>query len=124
MSNDHPTIGDEKICYLEIFAVDVSISSTFYQKVFGWKIRKRGEGKIAFDDGVGEVSGTWTTGRKPYAEIWILIFIMVDKAMEAIEKIITNGEKIVQPIGKDYPEITARFRDPAGNIMGIYQEKG
>jgi len=33
-----------------------------------------------------------------------------------------NGGVIVQPIGGDAPEITARFRDPAGNIMGLYQE--
>jgi hypothetical protein len=28
----------------------------------------------------------------------------------------------VQPIGGDAPEITARFRDPAGNVLGLYQE--
>ena len=26
------------------------------------------------------------------------------------------------PIGADAPEVTARFRDPAGNIIGLYQE--
>jgi hypothetical protein len=29
----------------------------------------------------------------------------------------------VQPIG-DAPEITARFRDPAGNIVGLFEERG
>jgi len=33
-----------------------------------------------------------------------------------------NGCEIVQPIGADAPEITARFRDPAGNVVGLYQE--
>jgi hypothetical protein len=33
-----------------------------------------------------------------------------------------NRSEIVQPIGADAPEITARFRDPGGNIIGIYQE--
>jgi predicted enzyme related to lactoylglutathione lyase len=33
-----------------------------------------------------------------------------------------NGGEIVQPIGADAPEITARFRDPAGNVVGLYQE--
>ncbi len=122
MGNNPPTTGNGKICYLEIPAADIDASSSFYQKVFGWKIRKRGDGSVAFDDGVGEVSGTWTTGRKPTAEVGILIYIMVDRAELIIEKIIANGGKIVQPIGKDYPEITARFCDPAGNIIGIYQE--
>jgi len=30
----------------------------------------------------------------------------------------------VQPIGADAPEITARFSDPAGNVLGLYQERG
>lgn len=29
---------------------------------------------------------------------------------------------IVRPIGVDAPEITARFRDPAGNVIGLYQQ--
>ena len=30
----------------------------------------------------------------------------------------------MQPIGADAPEVTARFRDPAGNVIGLYQEPG
>ena len=41
-----------------------------------------------------------------------------------VKAIISNGGKIVQPIGADAPEITARFSDPAGNIFGLYQEPG
>jgi len=32
------------------------------------------------------------------------------------------GCGIVQPIGADAPEITARFRDPGGNVLGLYQQ--
>jgi len=122
MEDNRPTIGNGKICYLEIPAADIDASSSFYQKVFGWKIRKRGDGAVAFDDGVGEVSGTWKTDRKPSMEVGILVYIMVDNAELTIENIAANGGKIVQPVGKDYPEITARFSDPYGNILGIYQE--
>ena len=122
MGKAHPTIGNGKICYLEIPAADINVTSAFYQKVFGWNIRKRGDGAVAFDDGVGEVSGTWRADRKPSAEIGLLIYIMVDSAEETLNKIEANGGRIVQPVGKDLPEITARFSDPAGNIMGIYQE--
>jgi predicted enzyme related to lactoylglutathione lyase len=47
---------------------------------------------------------------------------MVDNVASTVKAIIAHGEKIVQPIGLDSPEITARFRDPAGNIFGLYQE--
>jgi hypothetical protein len=30
----------------------------------------------------------------------------------------------VQPIGGDPGEKTARFRDPGGNVLGLYQEPG
>jgi hypothetical protein len=103
-------------------ATDIARSSAFYQKVFGWNVRKRGDGKLAFDDGVGKVSGTWVTGRKPMTEVGLLIYIMVDDAAAIIESVKVNGGKIVQPIGKDHPEITARFSDPGGNILGIYQQ--
>ena len=36
---------------------------------------------------------------------------------------IVNGGKIVQPVGVDAPEITARFSDPAGNVLGLYQQR-
>jgi predicted enzyme related to lactoylglutathione lyase len=41
-----------------------------------------------------------------------------------VKAIISNGGKIVQPIGADAPEITTRYSDPAGNIFGLYQESG
>lgn len=119
-----PTRANGKICYLEIPAVDVGVSVSFYQKAFGWHIRTRGDGSIAFDDGVGEVSGTWVLGRKPAAEPGILIYIMVDSVAATVDAVISHGGKIVQPIGMDAPEITARFRDPAGNVLGLYQEPG
>jgi predicted enzyme related to lactoylglutathione lyase len=94
----------------------------FYETVFGWNTRKRGDGNFAFDDGVGEVSGTWVKGRAPSNAPGILIYIMVDSVAKTIEKIEANGCEIVQPIGGDAPEITARFRDPGGNVLGLYQE--
>jgi hypothetical protein len=29
----------------------------------------------------------------------------------------------VQPVGADAPEITARFTDPGGNVIGLYQHR-
>jgi predicted enzyme related to lactoylglutathione lyase len=122
MTNNKPTIGNGKICYLEIPAQDIERSVKFYETVFGWNIRRRGDGNFAFDDGVSEVSGTWVKGRAPSNAPGILIYIMVDSVGETIEKIEANGCEIVQPIGGDAPEITARFRDPGGNVLGLYQE--
>jgi uncharacterized protein len=120
--NDRPTVAHGKICYLEIPAVDVILSANFYKKVFGWNIRQRSDGHIAFDDTVGEVSGTWIVGRAPSTEAGMLVYIMVKNVASTIKSVELNGGKIVQPIGADHPEITARFTDPGGNLFGLYQE--
>ncbi len=121
MSNAQ-VFGNGKICYIELPSTDISQSATFYQSVFGWQTRKRGDGTTAFDDGVGQVSGTWVTGRKPAKEPGLMVYIMVDDAVETLDAIIANGGKIVQHIGEDAPAITARFADPSGNVLGIYQD--
>jgi len=117
-----PTLGNGKICYLEMPASDIERSAKFYQEVFGWRTRRRRDGSIAFDDGVGEVSGTWVTGRPAATTPGLLIYIMVDSVTAAIDSVLAHGGEIVQPIGADSPEITARFRDPAGNVIGLYQQ--
>ena len=117
-----PTTGNGKICYIEIPAMDVASSAEFYKQAFGWSIRNRGDGATAFDDGVGEVSGVWVLGRTPAEQPGLMVYIMVDSVATTIEKVIAAGGAIVQPVGADAPEITARFRDPGGNVLGLYQE--
>jgi predicted enzyme related to lactoylglutathione lyase len=117
-----PTLANGKICYIEIPAIDIQHSAEFYKNVFGWQIRKRGDGSTAFDDGVGEVSGTWVLGRPAATQPGLLIYIMVDSVTGTVDAVIAHGGELVQPIGADAPEITARFRDLAGNIIGLYQQ--
>jgi len=114
-------MANGKICYLEIPATDIAASADFYRRAFGWNIRRRGDGSIAFDDGGGEVSGTWVLGRSPAAQPGLLIYVFVDSVAETLDAIVAIGGEVVQPIGADAPEITARFRDPAGNVIGLYQ---
>jgi hypothetical protein len=111
-----------RICYIEIPTADVTRSAAFYAKVFGWRIRTRGDGATAFDDAAQEISGSWVLGRPSSSEAGLLIYVMVDNVAETVEHIVANGGVIVQPVGVDAPEITARFRDPGGNILGLYQE--
>jgi predicted enzyme related to lactoylglutathione lyase len=116
------TRANGKICYVEIPATDIARSADFYRKVFGWRIRQRGDGHTAFDDTTGEVSGTWVVGRPAASKPGLLFYIMVDSVAATVDAVVANGGEIVQPIGADAPEITARFRDPGGNVVGLYQE--
>ena len=117
-----PTTANGKVCYIEMPATDIRRSAEFYKAVFGWQLRQRGDGTTAFDDTTGEVSGTWVTGRPSSTDPGHLIYVMVDSVADTVEAVVAHGGQIVQPIGADAPEITARFRDPAGNVVGLYQE--
>ena len=117
-----PTHTNGKICYLEIPALDVQRSAEFYTSVFGWQTRRRGDGSTAFDDATGQVSGSWVLGRKAWSEPGLLFYVMVDSVASTLEAAVQRGAQVAQPIGMDAPEITARLRDPAGNVIGLYQE--
>lgn len=111
-----PTLANGKVCYIEIRR-----SADFYKEIFGWRIRRRGDDHTAFDDTTGEVSGTWVLGLTEASQPGLLLYIMVDSVTATVDAVIAYGGEIVQPLGVDAPEITARFLDPAGNVIGLYQ---
>ncbi|MDQ6652394.1 MAG: VOC family protein [Acidobacteriota bacterium] len=74
-----PTLANGEVCYIEIPARDIRLSADFYARVFGWRIRQRGDGHTAFDDTTGEVSGTWVAGRPASSEPGLLIYVIVDR---------------------------------------------
>jgi uncharacterized protein len=119
-----PTYRTGKICYIEIPARDVAQSADFYRRAFGWHIRKRGDGAIAFDDTVSEVSGTWVLGRPVAAQPGLMVYIMVASADGAVAAVVAAGGEIVKPIDPNTREVFATFRDPAGNVIGLYQQPG
>lgn len=119
-----PTRANGKICYLEIPTADIPRSIRFYESVFSWKTRTRGDGATAFDDAIGEVSGAWVTGRPPSTTPGLLLYVMVTSVAATLAQVVASGGRVVQPIGVDAPEITARFADPDGNVLGLYQEPG
>jgi predicted enzyme related to lactoylglutathione lyase len=67
-----------RLCYLEIPAMDLRESVSFYEKVFGWNIRRRESAHPSFDDATGDVSGAWVTGREILREPGLLPYIWVD----------------------------------------------
>jgi predicted enzyme related to lactoylglutathione lyase len=47
---------------------------------------------------------------------------MVDSVVATVDAVEAHGGEIVQRCGADVPEITARFRDPRGNVIGLCQQ--
>ena len=119
-----PTYRTGKICYIEIPSSDIQKSADFYQKAFGWQIRRRGDGSIAFDDTVNQVSGSWVLGRPPATEPSLMVYIMVANAAAAVDEVTTAGGQLVQPLDPQARVVVATFRDPSGNLLGLYQQEG
>ncbi|HEY4870663.1 MAG TPA: VOC family protein [Candidatus Dormibacteraeota bacterium] len=119
-----PNYRTGKICYIEIPATDVEQSAEFYRRAFGWQTRQRGDGSTAFDDTVNEVSGTWVVGRQVAAEPGLMVYIMVANAADAVKAVASAGGEIVHHVDPHAREVVATFRDPAGNLIGIYQQPG
>jgi uncharacterized glyoxalase superfamily protein PhnB/predicted enzyme related to lactoylglutathione lyase len=113
-----------RLCYMEVPAVDVHESACFFEAIFGWDIRHRDTNRPSFDDASG-VSGAWVTGRPISREPGLLPYIWVDDIEATLTKVIENGGAVVEGSHPDHPGSSshiATFRDPAGNLIGLYQE--
>jgi uncharacterized protein len=112
-----------KIVYLEIPAADVATSAVFYQQVFGWRTRRRGDGALAFDDAdTGAVSRAWRIGRPTQRDAGVLISLNLDDVADSVAAVVNAGGQVVQGVGGDPDELTTRCLDPAGYLLALYLE--
>ena len=112
-----------KICYLQIPANRAEDSARFYSDIFGWKVRERGDGNLAFDDS-GAVSGTWVRESDRTPDERTRVYIMVDDLVETLKQVESAGGKVLTPRTEIGPGMGAfaAFADPVGNEFGLYEE--
>ncbi|HXE53455.1 MAG TPA: DinB family protein [Tepidisphaeraceae bacterium] len=111
------------LSYLEIPATDPRRSAIFYEKVLGWRIENAGTDRPKFSDLTCHLIGRWVTDRPACREPGMLPFIYVDRIHEVVSRVQEQGGQIVKPI---YPEGNLHvclIRDPAGNVIGLWEEK-
>jgi uncharacterized glyoxalase superfamily protein PhnB len=118
-----------RLCYLLIPAAEPHRAAAFYERIFGWNIRHRDTDRPSFDDAAGNVSGAWFKDRTPArdAGVGILPYVWVDDIDATLALVSTHGGETVEARHRDAPDSTswiATFRDPEGNLMGLYQEGG
>ncbi len=119
-----PVFAHGKICYVQMPALDVQVSADFYQWVFDWRIRERGNGEVVFDDPVGGVSGVWDTSRKAADDPGMIVSIIVRDAMASADAIAAAGGTIVDAPDPLQSDVHGTCRNPAGNLLSIYEQKG
>ena len=109
-----------KLSYIEIPALDTLQSADFYAKVFGWNVRGDAD-HAGFDDPSGDLIGHWVTGRVISREPGVLPYIYVDGIDKTLDEVTKQGGEIVLPPYREGDLWVATFRDPAGNLIGVWQ---
>jgi predicted enzyme related to lactoylglutathione lyase len=108
------------ISYLRIPAEDPHRSAAFYEAVFGWRVRSDRE-EPAFEDGTGHVIGHFSAEHAVAGDAGVRPYVYVESVDETLRKVTSQGGEVVTP---PYPEgdlRAATFRDPSGNVIGVWQ---
>lgn len=109
------------VSYLRIPAPDAASLAGFYQAVFGWTTD--GDPEMPnFADGTGHVIGHFQPDLPVGGDAGVRPYIYVERIDEALGKVSARGGEVTVP---PYPEgnlWVALFRDPAGNIIGVWQQ--
>jgi uncharacterized protein len=109
------------VSYLRIPAPDPARLADFYRRTFGWIIRGD-SGEPSFTDGSGHVIGHFMPDLPVGGDAGVRPYIYVEHIDESLGRITAHGGEVTVP---PYPEgdlWVALFRDPAGNIVGVWQQ--
>ena len=110
------------LSYLEIPALDERKSAAFYQNVVGWMVDAQDPEHPKFSDATGHLIGRWVTGRVISREPGLLPYIYVDRIDEVLGLVSVHGGEIVKPKYAEGNLWVATVLDPAGNVIGLWQE--
>ena len=109
------------VSYVQIPAADAAASGRFYAGAFGWTVRGQPR-YVSFADGSGHVIGAFVTDRPAAGDSGVLPYIYVSSVDRALEQVTAHGGTVAKA---PYPEgdlWVATFRDPAGNVVGVWQQ--
>lgn len=110
----------------------LAATSDFYEALFGWQQQGPPDfDNHHFSDQDGIFSGAYMTDRQPPNRQGSILYIVVEDGaatMAKVQECIKSGPpdskaEILSSLGKvDMRNaVSATFRDPAGNVIGIYQ---
>jgi len=110
------------ITYLHIPASDVRQAAVFYRDVFGWKINNPRSDRPSFDDPSGRLSGAWLSHHLKVTAPGLLPYVYVDDMEQTVSRIREGGGELVTDPSPEGLLVVATFRDPAGNVIGIWHD--
>jgi predicted enzyme related to lactoylglutathione lyase len=120
VSNEQQTQGSAS--GVDATLVDARKSAAFYANVLGWNVHGADTDDPKFSDMTGHLIGRWRTALATAREPGLLPYIYVADIRAAVERATAHGGAEVKAI---YPEgnlWVATVRDPAGNVIGLWQQ--
>jgi uncharacterized protein len=123
MTDANPLTRHGALSYLRIPAVNLEQSATFYAQVFGWTLRGNAN-HPTFSDSSEQLMGAFVAGLKPSNPAGFLPFIYVQGLDATLARIEAHGGEIVTPPSPEGDLWLATFRDPGGNIVGLWEMGG
>lgn len=110
------------LSYLEIPAIDARKSAAFYENVLDWNLREKDTDDPRFEDSTGHLIGRWVTGRLISRDPGLLPYVYVNHIDDAVQRAAAQGGEVVKPPYSEGNLWVATVRDPAGNIIGLWQQ--
>jgi predicted enzyme related to lactoylglutathione lyase len=110
------------ISYLRVPARDPQTSAAFYRAVFDWTV-DAARAEPSFEDGSGHVIGHLVADAVVAGEAGVRPYVYVENVDDTLRRVSEHGGALVDP---PYPEGNLRvatFRDPAGNVIGLWQRR-
>jgi uncharacterized protein len=113
-----PSEGDgAAVDWFEVLGADAGRSQAFYAELFGWTVPAGGYGQVApgADHGIGGGIGAGGEAR------WATVYASVGDVEATLARAEALGAtRVYGPNQVDDHTETAAFRDPAGNVFGVY----
>ena len=116
------------VCWTEIPVSDLDNGQQFYEKVFGWKMRKQDmqpNAIVDYKDDDTAVAGHLYVGKPSQEGTGATIHLVVPDNVEATAARCKDaGGNVVSPVIEIPPGRFAYALDPDGNSIGLFEPKG
>src|SRR4051812_15040552 len=92
---ENPLARHGKIAYIEIPALDATVSAPFYEAVFGFHLQAGTPDRVGFEDASSDLIGAFTRQRAVVPEPGIVPWIYVTNVAATLQRIREHGRELV-----------------------------
>lgn len=107
-----------RLDYVELGTGELGASKAFYEAALGLVFTDYGPSYAAAEEGATHLG---LQGKRTEAPEWPLAIFHVEDLEAALGRVTAAGGEIVQPIFAFPGGRRFHFRDPGGNILGVWQ---